>query len=501
MNVRKYLTTHKKFRDRMIPQSIALHKRRFCSSAFNFLATNNLVQAVEAGSQSWGVYGVGNLSSDSQWKKLSENIINRIDVEKESIENINTALRILSDRNVSIGSFWSELFEKKLDQRIKVEKLKMTDLISLISNCNAVDFRSEVVIDKLISGLLENETVWVIAPDELSRVAQVIADSFTQNRQLFTEISNRVTMEVSEFETDQLVSVVESFSKINFTNSEMLRVVLKRVVDEWPQTSLPAKMRLADATSKLRYRSDTFFRELASEILVDSAKCQINLIASFLVSMKRLKMESGSTAWWDRERDVNALIGLIRDGFLPEAIAGMDGKGIANCIQVLKVSNDKRSCNAIFGRLKHLLAQDPLSRSHRYLAVITETLAKGVQQSPGTNGDDLRWIAEWLCGNVYILPVHDIATINRAIAKMGFRDHNYHKIWIPYYLERINEITKDDITLISDNYNSIGMNDTVMGGRHFFYRLGKRFQELTADTTGDEEVAVARKFRTMQRLG
>lgn len=485
----------------MIPQSIALHKRRCCSSAFELLATNNLVHAVETGAKSWGVYGVGNSSSDSQWKKLSENIMNRIDVEKEPIENINRALRILSENNVVIGSFWSELFEKKLDQRIKVEKLKMTDLSSLISNCNAVDFRSEAVIDKLIAGLLENETVWVIAPDELSRVAQVIADSFTQNRQLFTEISNRVTMEVSEFETDQLVSIVESFSKINFTNGEMLRVVLKRVVDNWPQTSLPAKVRLADATSKLRYRSDTFFRKLASDMLADSANCQINLIASFLVSMKRLKMESGSTAWWDRERDVNAFISLIREESLPAAIAEMDGKGIANCIQVLKVSNDKRICNAVFGRLKHLLTQDPLSRSHRYLAVITETLARGVRESPGAHGDDLRWIAEWLCGNVYILTVHDIATINRAIAKMGFRDHNYHRIWVPYYLERITEITKDDITLISDNYNSIGMNDTVMGGRHFFYRLGKRFQELTVDTTGDKEVSFTRKYRTMQRLG
>jgi hypothetical protein len=115
--------------------------------------------------------------------------------------------------------------------------------------------------------------------------------------------------------------------------------------------------------------------------------------------------------------------------------------------------------------------------------------------------DHLRWIAEWLCGNVYILPVHDIATINRAVGKLGFKDHNYHKIWIPYYIERLPELTKDDIALIQDNFNHIGMSDTQMGGRHFFYKLGKRFQELVVGENGDRELTTRRKYRSLQRLG
>ena len=110
-------------------------------------------------------------------------------------------------------------------------------------------------------------------------------------------------------------------------------------------------------------------------------------------------------------------------------------------------------------------------------------------------------MAEWLCGNVYILPVHDIAVINRAIAKLGFRDHNYHKIWIPYYLERIQQLTKEDVSTISDNFNDIGMSDTQMGGRHFFYKLGKRFQELSVDSNGEKDMTERRKYRNIQRLG
>ena len=151
-------------------------------------------------------------------------------------------------------------------------------------------------------------------------------------------------------------------------------------------------------------------------------------------------------------------------------------------------------------RVKHLLTQDPLSRSYRYLAVTMEALSRG--SAPATvHIDNLRWLAEWLCGFVYMLPVHDIASLNRSLTKLGFRDHNYHKIWIPYYLERMGELMKDDISTISDNYNAVGMSDTLMGGRHFFYKLGKRFQELSAETSGDKAMAVTRKYRNLQRLG
>jgi hypothetical protein len=65
----------------------------------------------------------------------------------------------------------------------------------------------------------------------------------------------------------------------------------------------------------------------------------------------------------------------------------------------------------------------------------------------------------------------------------------------------MDDITKDDISLISDTFNDIGMSDKLMGGRHFFYKLGKRFQELSVESNGEKELAVRRKFRTLQRLG
>jgi hypothetical protein len=68
-------------------------------------------------------------------------------------------------------------------------------------------------------------------------------------------------------------------------------------------------------------------------------------------------------------------------------------------------------------------------------------------------------------------------------------------------LERLSELTKEDISSISDNFNDIGMSDTQMGGRHFFYKLGKRFQELSVETNGDTDLTVRKKYRNIQRLG
>jgi hypothetical protein len=61
---------------------------------------------------------------------------------------------------------------------------------------------------------------------------------------------------------------------------------------------------------------------------------------------------------------------------------------------------------------------------------------------------------------------------------------------------------KDDITLISDNFNAIGMSDTLLGGRHFFYKLGNRFQELTVESNGDKDLNAKKKYRNLlNRLG
>ena len=467
----------------------------------SLLATNNVVQAVNEAACCWGLFGAGDAEKDKSWKSFSESVTSRID-EKTSIEDINAVLRVFANQNVSIGSLWTDLFEKTVDVKIKAEKVKLGDLVALVHACNAVDFRSDAVISKLVAGLLENETVWTLDPKDLVQVAHVVASSLVQNRQLFAEIGARVSAELSDFEIDQLVSIIEAFATINFTSEDMVKAVVKRAIeeDEWTSMSVLTKVRIADAISRLRFRSDTFFRKLVRDLLMKDAAVSAETVASVCVAMGRLKVNVGSTEWWDRESDYQKLLEMVTTGFVPEPIATMNAKEISNCVQVVKASGKMRISNAVMDRMQNLLTKDPLSRSYRYLALVMEALAKGSDPA-AVHVDHLRWVAEWLCGNVYILTVHDIASLNRSLAKLGFRDHNYHKIWIPYYLERIDQLAKDDVSLISDNFNAIGMSDTQMGGRHFFYKLGKRFQELSVDGNGDKEQRDRRKHRNLNRLG
>jgi len=184
-----------------------------------------------------------------------------------------------------------------------------------------------------------------------------------------------------------------------------------------------------------------------------------------------------------------------------EQLERLNAKELGNVCQLAGNGMSMKSTNMVMKRLQNLLIDEPLSRSHKYLASVMDGLAKG-KEATNVHIDHLRWVAEWLCGNVYILPAQDIVTINRALGKLGFRDHNYHKIWVPYYLERLEGLSKDDITSISDNYNAIGMSDALLGGRHFFYKLGKRFQELSVAQTGDKQLNIDRKYRNLlQRLG
>ena len=457
----------------------------------------SLVELVERTASELAMFGTGNEDGDNRWRELAGKLAaspsSSDDEPSTPMEDSRKILKIFASNNVSIGSFWSEIFDRKLNPRIKIEKTRLPDLLSLLVSCNQVDFRPEIVIEKLIAGLLENETVWVVSVEELVEVTKAVASSYTQNRRLFAEIANRVTLEINDFNTVQLIEILEAFAKINFTNSDMMRVATKRFVDDFHSIPIEQKVAVADILSQLRFRSDTFFKTLAAQLLHEQSKCES--LCSVLVAMQRLKMNSGSSAWWDRQSDYEALSKKSIDEFKPENISRMTAKDLSSCAQIVKKHGD-----AIMKRMRHLLTLDPLSRSHRYLAVILEALAK----TPGpktVNSTDLRWVAEWLCGNVFILPVHDIATINRAVAKLGFKDHNFHKIWIPYYLERLTDLTKEDIALISENFNAIGMTDTQMGGRHFFYKLGKRFQELTVETNGDKEINERRKFRTLQRIG
>lgn len=261
---------------------------------------------------------------------------------------------------------------------------------------------------------------------------------------------------------------------------------------------------VASDLSKEGVRSDTLFKMLCQDLLQSPSHSTIQpqILARVLVAMDRLKMASGSTKWWDRERDYKLLAARMRDNLSPIEISGMSAEQMSECVRVATISWNHELARSVFERMRCLLGEgiSETNQSQKYLADIVSNLCRRDFKCVGH--EDQLWLAEWLCANVYVMSVHDVAVLNRCLVNLGFRSHEYHKIWVPYYLERLNELSKTDIATISEAFNSVGMTDTLLGGRHFFYKLGKRFQELTVAENGDKEVNQTKKYRNLlQRLG
>jgi hypothetical protein len=475
--------------------SSMLRSRRLCDM-YSLFRQGECKAAAEAAAVELGMYGVES-DNKQRWKKFSDFVVEEKNVFTDKpMGEISSFLNTLANHNVSIGSFWSSIFEDKLNGKIKTDKVLIGDLVELISACNKVDYRPDVAIEKLLSILMENETVWVLSPIELVETVKVVSNSYVQNRLFFMEIANRIVLESEDFSDDQLVTLLIAFAKVNMVHSEMCKVVLKRFCRESARLGWDDKILVAHALSKLRFRSDTFFRQICTNGI---GLLGLGGLASLGVSMRLLKMDSGSTEWWDKESDFKRIVELVKEKSANSAeIEKLNAKELGNVCQL--VSGGMKNTDVVMKRSQHLFVNEPLSRSHRYLAPIMDGLARS--KDSHVQVDHLRWVAEWLCGNVYILPTQDIVAINRAIGKLGFKDHNYHKIWVPYYLERLESMSKEDITSVSDTYNAIGMSDTLLGGRHFFYKLGKRFQELTVSQTGDKQLNIDRKYRNLiRRLG
>jgi hypothetical protein len=385
--------------------------------------TRNFSISVKAAADAWGMYGTGSHESDHAWKLYTQELISRLDFATEPMETILAVLDTLADKNVCIGSFWLKIFESSIDARMKAEKHKLSDIIKLVGICNKVDYRSNVVIGRLVGMLLENENIWALSPSDLVSAAQVVSSSMTQNGQLFTEIGNRVCMEIEDFSNEQLIAIMTAFSKIKLTNTDMFKSIMRRftshaVFDEEQRISV------AHVLAAVRFRSDTFFKNLCRDILnVDAYPGQL---ASVAMSMKKLKIHSGNTEWWSKEDDYGRLVASLATKLSAENIARLNAKELSNCCLLVGKDLKLGMTNHVMDRIKFLLVNDPLSRSHMYLASILEGLAR---QEGHVHVDHLRWVAEWLCGNVYILPVHDVVSVNRALSKLGFKDHNYHKIW------------------------------------------------------------------------
>jgi hypothetical protein len=98
--------------------------------------------------------------------------------------------------------------------------------------------------------------------------------------------------------------------------------------------------------------------------------------------------------------------------------------------------------------------------------------------APAIKRKEVAWLQDWMCGHVYELTLSQVAAINRYLVYNEVNDHNYVKIWVEYYLDRMREASRDDVVNIKDTCNKVKLRDWKIG-RDLFYALGRRYQDLS----------------------
>eukprot|EP00392_Amoebophrya_sp_AT5.2_P009917 g9948.t1 len=107
-------------------------------------------------------------------------------------------------------------------------------------------------------------------------------------------------------------------------------------------------------------------------------------------------------------------------------------------------------------------------------------------------------LAPWICKNVWLFDLSELIAVNRFLADLGYSDPGYYEVFIPFLSQRIQGMSRTDIQNTVDTYNKLRFTDDKLGGRQFFYRLGKRWQALYAKSCGQKAVD-ARRFLTTRR--
>ena len=86
--------------------------------------------------------------------------------------------------------------------------------------------------------------------------------------------------------------------------------------------------------------------------------------------------------------------------------------------------------------------------------------------------------------------------MNRHLVDLGFTEHDYYSVFVPFYLDpaRLAALERRDIHNIVETHNKARCGEKVLG-RHFFYKLGRRYQDVQVASVDRQ------KAPTVARLG
>eukprot|EP00929_Paragymnodinium_shiwhaense_P095008 TRINITY_DN55949_c0_g1_i1.p1 TRINITY_DN55949_c0_g1~~TRINITY_DN55949_c0_g1_i1.p1 ORF type:complete len:576 (-),score=119.13 TRINITY_DN55949_c0_g1_i1:356-2083(-) len=523
------------------PAALITPPRGFCTatasgdgsvgSTGSALGTMSAGEAAKDAFSKFGKYQ----GNEVAWDKWTERFL--ADIERLDIQTFKTVANLLAhDVKLTRASVWDRLAEKAsmaLAQASLDELMELTRAHTRIRAFNRDVFMA--TIDKVSKeGALQEMTPAQLTEllDIFSCAGQTVDLSRRSKQMLIAAMQDCVLDDLSEsgdldepdqFSTDECISLVQSMARLRVTE-------LRHVLQELGRHKLHVNLAdmsadrlaaLGHAYGQLGYRHDTFFKTVVEQILAEIERMQrdvvlgltvgeptftANEIALVSLALLRNKMNKGNTTWCKWQANYTELMDVLQNRVVKD-IDKMNATSLSAASFVLGRARrgTEELHKMMYERMMRLLEQADADAGAADSGVFTGYAASGPEPPQyelaqfmqgltmmGPNRQkphlDTFWLQQWLCTHVHTMTLSDFILVNRQLVMLNCFEGDYLKMLVEQFYTATSEamgespisrMTKTDVQELTHTYNKAELRESQIG-RHFWWAIGKRWQEIHA---------------------
>eukprot|EP00913_Durusdinium_trenchii_P025256 g23710.t1 len=322
--------------------------------------------------------------------------------------------------------------------------------------------------------------------------------------------------EWNDFSTQQMLSIIDSMARFSAQNNEKVlrkfgRARLHPGLMELPPIDVA---KLCSAYSMLNFQHHTVFRQVVLAIFEEQEEEDLRFgsaeMALVLDAMLVLRLYRGNNPWFNwGERFQELLDIFMRRLETSTDLETMAARPLAAGAYALGRAKrgSETLCQKMMARMMTLLEKDNGDPDGRMPA---EAFPSAPQETSG-EADLLRpkdlsaefleteWLRDWMCNNYWKLSLHNIVRINRYLVQIRSFDKAYLEIFVEFFCENMDQLTKSDVMDLTHTYNHarLGEEDLELG-RHFFWALGRQFQQQHVHRVAER---TRRRRPALERIG
>eukprot|EP00927_Polykrikos_kofoidii_P067233 TRINITY_DN62747_c0_g1_i1.p1 TRINITY_DN62747_c0_g1~~TRINITY_DN62747_c0_g1_i1.p1 ORF type:complete len:617 (+),score=100.38 TRINITY_DN62747_c0_g1_i1:40-1851(+) len=480
------------------------------------------------------------------WDTWSENLFSSFaELDIQDFKNVSKILAV--DVGLTKASVWERLAVKAGDA---ISGASLKDLVPVCKSHVRIRAYTKDVFMATLNRVGRESAIFANEPAELTELLEIFsvagqtAELSRRSRQLFASVVvDRVVEDFEEentFDVKQCHTIVQAIARLRASElrSSVQEIGRQRIHPALETMSAPDVIALCRAYGDLGHRHDTVFKKITTEILSECEQSQRDLaigappreilygageIATVMLALLRNKMHRGNTEWCRWEDNYQELLDvLVRK--MEDEVGGMSARTLAAAAFVLGRARmgNKELVAAMYSRMMTILegAEDvsPVAASafvgedtERQTLVPDDPPQYELEQflhgiammGPQKRKElDTFWLQQWLCTNVHTLLLSDFVSINWHLVFMGCAEPEYLTMLVEQFYVAVNEIsgespidrlTMTDIIALTHTYNKARLGEEQLG-RHFFWALGCRYQDLHVGRIGTRARAAYRRL-------